>query len=131
MKQLTEAADRRNLASVLRRLLLLASLVATALVFAVAAAAATVYAGPKTWLPGYSAEHVYNVYFHLTNDFENRSVVSWGRVAYILQSGTWTCSLTTYATITGCGDSDTRTRKPFCKNNDTQTYTGQCSLRSF
>ena len=116
---------------VLQRLLLALSIVVAALLMARAAIAATIYAGPKTWLPGYSADYVYNVYFHLTNDFENRSVKSWGRVAYILQSGTWTCSLTTYATVTGCGDSDTRTRKPFCKNNDTQTYTGQCSLRPF
>jgi hypothetical protein len=87
-----------------------------------------VYAGPKTWLPGWDAEWSYGTYYKIANVFENRSINSWARVAYILQNGSWTCSYTSFSTLTGCADSDTRTRKPYCKNNDTQTYTGQCRV---
>lgn len=87
-----------------------------------------VYAGPKTWLPGWDAALGYGTYYRYVNVFENRSINSWARVAYILETGAWTCSLTSFSTRTGCADSDTRRRKAYCKNNDTQTYTGQCRV---
>lgn len=87
-----------------------------------------VYAGPKTWLPGWDGELGYGTYYRYVNVFENRSINSWARVAYILETGTWTCSFTSFSTRTGCADSDTRRRKAYCKNNDTQTYTGQCRV---
>ena len=33
-----------------------------------------VYAGPKTWLPGWDGELGYGTYFRITNTFENRSI---------------------------------------------------------
>jgi len=89
-----------------------------------------VYAGPKTWLPGWDGELGYGTYYKISNVFENRSINSWARVAYILENGAWTCSYTSFSTLTGCADSDTRRRKAYCKNNDTQTYTGQCRVYS-
>jgi hypothetical protein len=83
-----------------------------------------------TWLPGWDGELGYGTYVRIVNAFENRSINSWARVAYILENGTWTCSFTSFSTLTGCADSDTRRRKAYCKNNDTQTYVGQCRVHS-
>ncbi|HEX6701614.1 MAG TPA: hypothetical protein VF101_12880 [Gaiellaceae bacterium] len=89
-----------------------------------------VYAGPKTWLPGWDGQLGFGTYYRITNAFENRSTLSWARVAYILETGSWTCSLTSYSTLTGCADSDTRRRKAYCKNNDVIAYIGQCRVHS-
>jgi hypothetical protein len=94
------------------------------------AADGIVYAGPKTWLPGWDGQLGFGTYYRITNAFENRSIVSWARVAYIIETGSWTCSLTSYSTLTGCADSDTRRRKAYCKNNDVVFYTGQCRVHS-
>ena len=37
------------------------------------------YAGPKTWLPGWDGELGYGTYYKITNAFENRSINSWAR----------------------------------------------------
>src|SRR2546423_8812424 len=87
-----------------------------------------VYAGPKTWLPGWDAQLGYGTYYRYVNVFENRSSNSWARVAYILETGAWTCTFTSFSTRTGCADSYTRRRKAYCKNNDTQIHTGQCRV---
>jgi len=90
--------------SELRRLTAVAAaMTATAALLAGTAAAWTsMYAGPKTWLPGYDASGSYGDQYLITNVFENRSITSWARVAYIDTSGNWSCSTTSYSTLTGC-----------------------------
>lgn len=90
-----------------------------------------IYAGPKTWAPGWSGEGGFASYYHWGNRFTHRSIEGWGRVAYIDGSGNWTCSFTSYSTHTGCADSIGYQRKPFCKNNDSRTYTGYCDVESW
>jgi hypothetical protein len=109
---------------------LVASLVA-AVTLATAAYATyyVTYGGPKTWLPGYDAHGAYDVAGDrwAWNEFRNRSVNSWAQIALIDGGGGWHGSYQCWGTYCGRGvDPWNFSKKPFCENTDTITYTGEC-----
>jgi hypothetical protein len=120
----------------LKRGRIVAALAAGAALTIIATAMATnvVYAGPKTWLPGYDGDSSYDSsgsrwYY---NFFENRSYNSWGRVTFIDNNGGgWHMTYDAWGTLTGNGWSSSDPdadfgKKAFCDNTDTGTYTGYC-----
>lgn len=113
--------------------------IATVAATVVALVAATVaradfywYAGPKTWLPSYDAESVYDSagarYF--SNSMSDKSCFCAARVTFIDGNGTWHDSYTDTSTntLTYSSDFDQYAQKGYCKNNSTSTYTAECMV---
>src|ERR687887_926499 len=95
-----------------------------------------VYAGPKTWLPGWNAESYYdsaasNRWWWDEMDRKSCGGASdcFARVTFIKSDGTWTYSYTDTAVATATTiplGAENYTKKPYCKNNSSRTYTARC-----
>ena len=116
--------------------LVLLLLVAAATFAAASYATDVVYAGPKTWLPGWNAESYYdsaasNRWWWDEMDRKSCGGASdcFARVTFIKSDGTWTYSYsdTQVATATTIPlGAENYTKKPYCKNNSSRTYTARC-----
>lgn len=115
------------------RMAVLAGVLAAVLARGAMAAYDVVYEGPKTWLPGYTGSGSYDVADNrwYTNCFENKSADSWSRITFIDSAGNWVGN-SNYEVFSygfcftyGSGG-EAYQKKPFCKNTDSITYTGQC-----
>jgi hypothetical protein len=87
------------------------------------------YAGPKTWLPGYDAHGAYDSSSDRWryNNFGNRSTNSVALVTFIDGGGTWHDTFECYGVL--CGNATapwSYSKKPYCKNTDSISYTGRC-----
>jgi hypothetical protein len=95
-----------------------------------------VYAGPKTWLPGWDAESYYDSAASNRWWWDEMDRKSCGgapdcfaRVTFIKTDGSWSYSRTdTYVATytTPPVGADNYTKKPYCKNNSSRTYTARC-----
>jgi hypothetical protein len=120
----------------------LAAVIAAILAGAVAAIARAntnnEYAGPKTWLAGYYASDYFDGTYYggapipwwFINGMYDKSCAScWSRITFIKPDGTWTYSYTSTGTVVNesiPSGSEAYEKKPYCKNNDTATYTADC-----
>jgi hypothetical protein len=93
---------------------------------------AVVYAGPKTWLPGYDADSAYDVSLDrwYSNYMENVNNIGWQRVVFIDNNGGhWHYTTDSYGYGVGyvhAPNDETYGKKLYCANIGGTTYTARC-----
>ena len=87
------------------------------------------YAGPKTWLPNYWEDSVYDIADDRwdENCFNDRNPEGWARTTFISSAGNWYESFAFNGESQwGVEHSPYYQKKSYCKNIDSYTYTGKC-----
>lgn len=117
----------------LRHILLLGTVVALTIV--TSASAAIIYAGPKTWLPGYAAHTGYDNSSNrwVSNSFiEEHDPPYTGeikRVVFIRSDGSWAVEKhdDNYVTNITLYSGYNYQKKAYCENISSQTYFAECT----